>query len=214
MFKKIKEFSYSVNIEGVVKNLDGLHMKPALNGGGYLYVTLFKDGKRYNKMLHRLVAETFIPNPENKPQVNHIDGNKLNNVIENLEWNTQFENMNHSVEIGSSPRGEKSYLAKLSEKEVIAIRELYAGNVTTTELSDIFGVNRGTISGIVLGKNWKHVGGPISEKIERPRLTKEDIPKIRILFEEGFTNSEIAIKFGLTRGAIQQIRSGRNWSNY
>ena len=58
-----------------------------------------KDGKRYYKSIHRLVAEHFIPNPHNKPQVNHKDGNKQNNVVKNLEWVTASENRKHAIEV-------------------------------------------------------------------------------------------------------------------
>lgn len=64
---------------------------------GYLYVILCTDGKNVGKRVHRLVAEAFIPNPESKPHVNHIDEDKLNNVAENLEWVTCMENNNHGT---------------------------------------------------------------------------------------------------------------------
>lgn len=71
---------------------------------GYKRVTLSKNGKKERRPVHRLVAETFIPNPHNKPQVNHIDGNPSNNSVANLEWNTARENMRHSIEVLKSDR--------------------------------------------------------------------------------------------------------------
>ena len=76
-------------------------MKPFLNNSGYYRIGLFdSNGKRRAHYVHRLVAETLIPNPNDYPVINHIDGNKLNNCVENLEWCTQSENVKHSVRTG------------------------------------------------------------------------------------------------------------------
>lgn len=87
------------------------------DGRGYSIVFLSKNGETKHFFMHRLVAEKFIPNTENKPQVNHIDGNKTNNCVENLEWVTGSENMYHSYKIGlhkrlSPPKGKDSPYAK------------------------------------------------------------------------------------------------------
>lgn len=71
-------------------------LKPKDNGKGYLFVGLFKDGKEKNFHIHRLVAEAYIPNPDNLPQVDHIDGNKTHNYVNNLQWITNRDNCRKS----------------------------------------------------------------------------------------------------------------------
>lgn len=75
-------------------------LKQATKRKGYKFVTLSIKGKKVYKMVHRLVAETYIPNPQNKPFVNHIDGNTANNHYTNLEWTTNQENIQHAFSIG------------------------------------------------------------------------------------------------------------------
>lgn len=88
-------------------------LKPYISRG-YYQVSLCIDGKYRHFQVHRLVAEAFIPNPENKPQVNHIDGNKLNNDISNLEWVTRSENQLHAYKTGLQKplKGEENILSK------------------------------------------------------------------------------------------------------
>lgn len=96
------EGKYKVSNLGRIKSLrKNKVLKQTINKrDGYFYVGICKDGKRKNRKVHRLIAETFMPNPKNKPTVNHIDGNKENNCISNLEWCSQSENMKHSYRIG------------------------------------------------------------------------------------------------------------------
>lgn len=74
-------------------------LKPARKAKGYLYVQLSKEGKTRAKHVHRLVAEAFMANPEGKPTVNHKNGNKSDNTVDNLEWTTYTENNMHSVRV-------------------------------------------------------------------------------------------------------------------
>lgn len=81
------------------------YLLPRVDRHGYSYVTLTKgDGKSVYKSIHRLVAIAFVPNPDNKPQVNHKDCNKRNNHVSNLEWVTQLENNIHTISMNRRPR--------------------------------------------------------------------------------------------------------------
>lgn len=91
---------YTITSDGHVFNKSGKEKIPFLNRYGYKMVSLYKNTERKNKYVHRLVAEAFIKNIENKPMINHKDGNKLNNRMENLEWCTNQENQIHAVETG------------------------------------------------------------------------------------------------------------------
>ena len=88
---------YLVSDHGRVKHRNGNILKTRVGNRGYETVSLFHNSKNFSKSVHRLVAQAFIPNPDNKPQVNHIDGDKLNNNVGNLEWATGKENMRHKI---------------------------------------------------------------------------------------------------------------------
>lgn len=92
--------NYEINEKGEVRNCKNKKIiKPFRNKCGYIYVSLNANGKQKNYRLHRLIAKAFIPNPNNYPYINHIDMNKTNNDISNLEWCTNSQNMKHAYAI-------------------------------------------------------------------------------------------------------------------
>lgn len=164
---------YQVSNFGNVKSLDRVieHLRFGFcqrKGGlrrlstdsdGYHRVGLYKDGKGKHFFVHRLVAQAFIPNPESKPEVNHINAVKTDNNVSNLEWVTNIENITHAIDAGThNNRGERHGKSKLKESDVLEIRHRYSkGNVTKSELAIEYSVNRRIIYGIVKGLSWKHI---------------------------------------------------------
>lgn len=97
----VKSLDRKVNAKNNKKRLiKGTFLKLRFNNRNYNIVSLYKNNIQEVRFIHRLVAETFIPNPENKPEVNHIDGDKQNNKIDNLEWCTRTENNKHAWKTG------------------------------------------------------------------------------------------------------------------
>lgn len=155
IFCKVYKEKYIVFQNGVVFNLCGKELKGMIDNSGYREVII--DNKQ--KLVHRIVAECFIPNPENKPCVNHKDGNKLNNDISNLEWCTHSENIKHAYENGLEKKclGEKHHAHKLTKENVMFIREHYKPRdkqYSAVKLGEMFGVTEYTIKDVIRGKSW------------------------------------------------------------
>lgn len=102
VWKKVDGFeNYEVSPDGIVRNTKRDIVKASKDDRkGYRQVSLYRNGKEHHRKVHRLVAEAYIPNPDNKPCINHKDGNKLNNSVDNLEWVTYSENTIHAYRSG------------------------------------------------------------------------------------------------------------------
>lgn len=152
-------------IKGGIGAKVGHILKPQINSKwGYKVLSLSKKGQVKLNRVARLVAQAFIPNPENKPQVNHKDGIKTYDYVENLEWNTRSENIQHRCKVLGINMGEKSWKAKFNNKEVLRIKELLKQGIPQRRLAEDFGVCQRTISCINRGITYKDVTRPGMQK--------------------------------------------------
>lgn len=129
------------------------------NRTGYKFCQLYKNKKMYNKPIHQLVADAFIERPAGLDYINHIDGNKHNNTVGNLEWCTNEYNHEHATKTGLKPRGSRIGTSKLNESCVIAIKRMIKDGISHGQIAKWFDVSRPTISLIHEGKQWVALTG-------------------------------------------------------
>lgn len=214
VWKVIPDYEdYQVSNFGRVKSFKNEKqriLKSGTNTMGYLFVCLCKGGKPKNFFVHRLVALCFIPNPENKPEINHIDGHPLNNHVSNLEWCTRSENVQHALDTGLIPQGEDNLKALLSNEQVHYIRENPKG-LTGRQLAQKFDVDKRTISLIQLGKIYKAVGGTFRKAQSQkytPRIPDEIRSQIRAEYVKNsrkFGSVALGKKYGVDSSTILDI---------
>lgn len=131
---------------------------------GYLRANICHNNKKQHLSVHRCVAECFVKNPEDKPQVNHKNGIKSDNIFSNIEWATPSENHVHAHENGfknaDHVTGEKNHNSKLTKTDVVKIDNLLnKGSFTQKEIGNRFNVSASQISHIKCGKLWSHITG-------------------------------------------------------
>lgn len=150
--------AYKITPEGMIYNAIGKCRKPSICKKGYAHITLSNKGNRVTYLVHRLVAEQYIPNPYNLTQVNHIDGNKLNNKASNLEWVNASTNIVHSFCTGLSDySGSKNGRSKLTESDVIQIKQLLSQGIKNKEIADKFNISKSVICDIKHKRKWSHI---------------------------------------------------------
>lgn len=157
-FKDYYEVSEFGDLRSVARVINGKRYRSRriatrVSRNGYRMACIRVDGRPITVLIHRLIATAFVPNPSGRREVNHRDGNKLNNEISNLEWVSRSENTAHAWRLGLKDakqhrRGEDHYGAKVTADQVRAIRN---GSAET------FGLSRSAIRHILSGRSWRHV---------------------------------------------------------
>lgn len=214
MRKQIKDFeNYTIDENGNIFNSKGLQLKPQFNIDGYLVVNLCKDGKYKHLRVNRLVALTFLPNPEDYPVVNHIDHDKTNNKLSNLEWCTVKYNTRESVRL--QPEKHK-YLATITSDQAHSICKMIEQGSTNKDICETLNVSRDVVKKIREGRSWREVS--CNYKMMRCTRTISEATARWVIhkIKEGLSNSEILSQStcsNLNRGIIKSIRCGKSWSS-
>lgn len=129
---------YVIQSNGVIISKAGKPLSHHINKQGYFTLNLRIHSRLIHHRVHRLVAISFIPNPSNLPQVNHIDGDKSNNDVSNLEWVSDQDNHDHARRLGLK--------GKLSDEDILSIKELIKSGKLQKDIASIFGVSKSTIT--------------------------------------------------------------------
>jgi hypothetical protein len=168
-WKKIPGFNnvYSVSNKGRVRRdihnrniIKKKEISQTFSNKGRMFVKLVNNGVYKNFLVHRLVLLAFVGECPSNMEVNHIDGNGVNNCVENLEYLTRSDNAKHAVRTGLwiKRQGSLSGRSKLVEDSVLKIRDLYSSGMNTMrELAEIFNVCEGNIYYIVSRRSWRHI---------------------------------------------------------
>jgi hypothetical protein len=196
VYYKGMETDLIINEQAVVKNTNtGNFLKPYFSKStGYMLITIPKIRKKYR--LHRMVAEAFIENPYDYPYVNHKDGDKTHNSVDNLEWVTAQMNSRHAEDhhLVNHARGEAAGKNKYSEKLIRRACEMLEEGIPTTHIAKELGMSRRLVNSLKFGEVWKHV------------IKDYDIPKTkRKSYKELNKYVDTFIILGFKRRAIVKI---------
>ena len=206
----------AVNYRGIEFNPREMILR--VDNRGYWRTCLSYRGEYKTFDVHRLLAQTFIPNPENKPFVNHIDADKTHCFIWNLEWVTESENTRHAYSIGRMKvrRGEEIGDNKFTTPMVRRVCELLVEDkLSLKEIAVETGVSYDMVRNILNGNSWKHISceydfsqyGTFEQSKSIARATKACE-----MMEDGYTLEEISKETGLAYSMVHKISTGERWA--
>lgn len=141
-------------IKSGVKKVSSRVMKPGVHNRGYLKVSLRKGGAKQMLYIHRLVGSAFLERDEHRTTINHLDGDKTNNHVSNLEWLSHLDNVRHARETGLAPTRPR---AKITKLDVLWIREWLSQGFKQQAIAEAFGLDARSISAINVGRTWGDV---------------------------------------------------------
>lgn len=205
---KIGNGSYQVSSCGRVRSLRSGSprvLKLAARPDGYLSVWA---GEKSMSLVHRLVAQAFLGEPPDGMQVNHIDGDKSNNEVRNLEYVTRKQNMQHALRTGLMPRdGADNPSAKATEEQIRQAHQMVSSGIGVKRVAESLGLPHSVVRHAVNGKTWKHLGlGPV-QGIPRGRVRSEVRSKAIDMLSQGMHKRDVAAALGLCVQTIRRIEA-------
>jgi transposase len=215
MWKQFRDSDYEISTDGQARRAStGRILRQNDDGRGYLKVTLWLNKQQYTFKVHALVAEVYLTR-EPDCEVNHLDSNRKNNSVDNLEWVPHTANMKHAWESGAMQYGGGSVHAKLDESAVEEIILDMIDGKSNSEIAKFYPVTRGTIAKIRSDSTWRHVRPelrPLPPGPERAvKLDAEQAAAIRELYAEGASMAAIGRLFGVHSGTVNGVVTGKTW---
>lgn len=182
-------------------------LKPIPDQTGHLRLALRAGGATFPIALHHLILEAFVGKRPGGMVGCHFDDDPANNRPSNLRWDTSSGNVSDAMRNGRIKRGETHGMAKLSEAQIIAIREEFAtGSVSHVDLTRRYGITKSAIHAIASGRLWSHVGGTITRtRTRKPKLDESIADRIRTLIAGGMSKAEAAKQFGILKSTVTRI---------
>lgn len=196
-------------------------IKSRVDTSTYKRVMLYtNEGKAKTYLVHRLVAITYLDNPDNLPCVNHIDGNKLNNKVENLEWCSHSYNMKHAFSLGlKSNLGECNPRSQIREEDVISCYKMLLDGARVCDIHKKFGYTKDTINKIKNKITWKHLlqdFPDIPSKPKSEKLSEQTVRWVCSKLEQGSSVPGIvreATNVGLKEDTVYDIKRRRCYTH-
>ena len=157
MKKEFENSGYFVDTQGNIYGKNGKILKTQRNEKGYETIHLQNKNISLSTSVHRLVARVFIPNPENKPEVNHINGIRDDNRVENLEWVTSKENKRHAMEKLGNGYGQTHSQAQITEEQVRAVCDMIMDNYRSVDIAKKLDIYIEKVRSIRKKQSWQHI---------------------------------------------------------
>lgn len=236
----VENDNYEISNKGRVRRLTVSASTPKgyifpikITKSGYNRARLYKNGKPSYYFVHRLVLSAFIGKRSSKKwHVNHKNGNKLDNKLENLEYCTLQDNFKHAVRLGLTAKGERNSKSKITEKQVKQFRKLYyLQGFSSVEIARRFNLKSSLVNKCVNGETWSHIAfskkekklkeagykfknSNSGEKNPRAKLTEKDVKEIRKMYRPIYgIKARLAKIFNVQSATICSILNKRNWKN-